>query len=344
MKQELLGRYPTTRSVCRDTNASSVRAVYEHAIEITSAPRGQLGWALLLPVVFLGLFGAIAGLSVPLMSGLLDSGGRGVVMALMSLPFLAMAWLGVGWILLYLWLTYWRRPFDLPQLYNRRTGTVYLLEESPSRELTWQRVADLLTRERRQRSWGVPTVRLVTVPWSALVVEDYRVTIYRGDGGRSVNRWLALAWWAEPAAAVTQATPDAATLRFNLGRAGAYLGPSTWPQEWEHVRRYMQHDGLALEAQHALAEPRGRLSWWGHLGASSAFGPGYRRFCREQPGLAAVIHLLAPVTLPLALLTATLGWLADRSGHELRWPEAVLQEAGALVTGSPQTICARPSA
>jgi hypothetical protein len=64
---------------------------------------------------------------------------------------------------------------------------------------------------------------------------------------------------------------------------------------------------------------------------SSAFGPGYLGFWQKHPVLSGFIHLLLPLTLPLALLTSTLGWLSDFAAYEVVWPDWVLQEVGPVV-------------
>jgi hypothetical protein len=329
MTTKLLGQYTTGHSVCREAWSHSVRTVYENAIEVTTAPRVFVGWRLLLPLIFLALFSGVAALSLPLLSDLLREGGRGVLVALLVSPVLAFAWAGALWLVLYLWLEHWRKPFDLPQLYNRRSGVVYLMEETPPRELTWQLVCDLLNPVERRRWFGARSVRVIAVPWASLVVEDYEVTTPMSHGPAIKRRWLSLV--VAEALGGMPMVYGKVLLRFDVGRAGADIGPSTRAEEWEHVRRYMRHEGPALVAGHALVESRGAQSWWVHLGVSSAFGPGYLGFWREHPVLSGFIHLLLPLTLPLALLTATLGWLSDLAAHEVAWPDWVLQEAGPVI-------------
>lgn len=331
MTTKLLGQYTTAHSVCREAWSFTVRAVYEHAIEITTAPRGLLGWSVLLPLIFLTVFGCIALLSVPLLAELLREGGRAFFVTLLLLPFLVLSWVATAWFGVNLWLTLWRRPFDLPQIYNRRNGTVYLFEEAPSRTLSVRRMFDLLNAEKRKHWFGPRALTVRVLPWSGLMVEDYEVTERLPKGGTITRRQLALTFEVDAQGDASMRKPGFELRRFNVGEAGDYTGPLTRAEEWEHVRRYMRLEGSALAVGHALAEPRRALNWWGHLGVSSAFGPGYLGFWREHPVLSGFIHLLLPLTLPLALLTTTLGWLSDLAAHEVAWPDWVLQEAGPVI-------------
>jgi hypothetical protein len=106
------------------------------------------------------------------------------------------------------------------------------------------------------------------------------------------------------------------------------LSEFSTPRVWEHLRRYMNENGPALPLGETVADTTVPVTWWESLGAISVFGPGYDKRWADSWGWMLIMHLLLPITLPLALLMATTNWLSYKTAYPVRWPQEVLDKVG----------------
>jgi hypothetical protein len=114
---------------------------------------------------------------------------------------------------------------------------------------------------------------------------------------------------------------------FGLGDAKVLTEFST-PRVWEHVRRYMNENGPPLPPGEQLADTSMPVTWWDSLGAVSVFGPGYLKRWRSNPILMAFMHVIGPITMPLAVLMATTNWASYKTAYSVHWPQEVLNKVG----------------
>ena len=332
MTSKLTGVYGTHHSVSNNPFSYGVITMYENAIEISTRPRTVNGWLILVQLtLFLSVFLTTTA-SILLQFILIYEGGSEEILAAMLilplLPFGVKASILLGISLL---LDNWRRPLDLPQIYNRHTGKLHFLEESPTCDFNWKNLGDIFNADARRRWFSPRCIVLKTLLWNSLVVEDYTV-ITTVNGITTHHQSLALV----SKKFYPNSYIDTVVARFNVGYSGKYCGPLTNPVDWEHVRRYMRQEGPPRNAWDCSAPLLGKASWWDQLGICSAFGPGYINFWRKHPILSTVAHLLVPLTLPLSLLVATLAWLSELTAYEVFWPAEILQEAGPIIKAQPE--------
>lgn len=110
---------------------------------------------------------------------------------------------------------------------------------------------------------------------------------------------------------------------FNVG-SSAELGEQTVPAIWEHIRRYMEENGPALQPGETVlaAERPGSLGQ--SISVVGPFGANYARWWKEQLPFMLLIHILFPFFVPFFLLWGLLNWLSYKTALPATWPKEVL--------------------
>lgn len=207
------------------------------------------------------------------------------------------------------------QPQDLPILFDRQRRKVYRLIEDLDEH-------------------GKPTRKgqgkFIEHDWDDIVAEHHVTTATTGS---SVQRHHTLVLMVRDKLAVNFQGPITPSNLppyvdgFGLGDAKVLSEFST-PRVWEHLRRYMNENGPSLPPGETVADTSVPVTWWDSLGAVSVFGPGYDQRWVDNWGWMLIMHLLMPITLPLALLMATTNWLSYKTAYPVQWPQEVLDLVG----------------
>ena len=110
---------------------------------------------------------------------------------------------------------------------------------------------------------------------------------------------------------------------FNVG-SSAELGEQTVPAVWEHIRRYMEEQGPALQAGETVLSTARPGGLGQSIGVVGPFGANYGRWWKEQLPFMLLIHILFPFFVPFFLLWGFLNWLSYKTALPAAWPEEVL--------------------
>ncbi|HRH18268.1 MAG TPA: hypothetical protein PLS22_12520 [Aquabacterium sp.] len=306
--------YLQDRSAAPQTTTRGwVRGVYQHAIEYTTFDKGIRGAAF--------LFGGIlmaAGAGFAAFSGFdfYDALSPTWFDYLFVLPS-SLIFLFIGiFALIHYGRREFFRPLDLPIIFDRQRRKVYRIDQTPP-----------LSVFSAFKPWPI---RYLEYDWDDIVAEHGVVTFTTGS---SAHRQHTLALMVRDKNAgdfqgpITPDNTPPYVDGFVLGDPKT-LSELTVPLVWEHVRRYMNENGPALPPGEQLADTTVPVTWWDSLGAVSVFGPGYVKRWRDGWGWMVIMHLLSPLTLPLAILMATTNWASYKTAYPVQWPQEVLDKVG----------------
>lgn len=296
-----------------------VKATYTEAIEYTGRTKSLRGLAFVSacffgPVMVAG-GGALASLifshtNMPLWAVALDS---------------LFALIGFSGILFGVWLAALAIRVDLfhlsdePVIFDRKHRKVYrLFMEVPA------------GRMRVFKPWPV---RACAYDWDLIDAEHHLESMVTGATLSSNHRLMF----------VVRKSADDSTIidSFQVGNP-MDLNEGLTAAMWEHIRRFMETRGPHLPTpDEPLADQSPPPSWWQGLGETGVFGPGYMARWRTQPGTMTLMHLAAPVTVPMLLLWATGNWLSYKTEIKADWPDEVRQAVGMPIdprTASVNTV------
>jgi hypothetical protein len=304
------------RAANESTTGGWVRGVYPNAIEYTTSAKSLRG------VVFL-----IGGVGCAVGSGffcwlMLGS----IVKSLTTHPngwsyFLVeltafLIFLATGlWALRFFSRLEFFLPIDLPIVFDRQRRKVYRLVE------------DLDDNGHpKQRGRGI----VIEHDWDDIVAEHHVSTTTTGSSAQRHHTLVLMVRDKNPGdfqGPITPTNLPPYVDGFGLGDAKVLTEFST-PRVWEHVRRYMNENGPPLPPGEQLADTSMPVTWWDSLGAVSVFGPGYLKRWRSNPILMAFMHVIGPITMPLAVLMATTNWASYKTAYSVHWPQEVLNKVG----------------
>ena len=317
--------YQQDQYMAEDTTTGGwVRCMYSDAIEYTTSSNSLRG------VIFLvgGIGGALAAAFICSLtgavlydnfSGLMGGGQHVWTYTIIGVPgFLIFLAAGI-WALRYFGRMEFFLPLDLPIIFDRKHRKVYrLLEDLDDKGQPKQRGQALVIEH----------------DWDDIVAEHHVTTATTGS---SVQRHHTLVLMVRDKntgdfkGPITPTNLPPYVDGFGLGDAKVLTEFST-PRIWEHVRRYMNENGPSLPPGEQLADTTVPVTWWDSLGAVSVFGPGYVKRWRDGWGWMAIMHLLSPLTLPLAIIMATTNWASYKTAYPVQWPQEVLDKIGPPLT------------
>jgi hypothetical protein len=293
-----------------------VRAVYADAIEYTTFAKEIRGVAFLLG-------GALITSGAWFFSWLFFDFLVRVALTAGPLPLLAflgvasVTFLSIG---LFALIHYGRReffrPLDLPILFDRHRRKVYRLDQTPPPGLL--------------ASFKPWPIRAVEHDWDDIVAEHGVVTFTTGSSAHRQHTLALMVRDKNPGDFKGEISPDNTPPYIDGFVFGdpKTLSEFSTPRVWEHVRRYMNENGPALPPGEQLADTTVPVTWWDSLGAVSVFGPGYVKRWRESWGWMLFMHLIGPITFPLAILMATTNWASYKTAYAVQWPQEVLDKIG----------------
>ena len=303
------------RAANESTTGGWVRGAYSNALEYTTSTKslrgvpfllGGLGTATLCSFVAYSGFGDI---------GELNRGSLGWFDYLFVIPS-SLAFLFAGlWALRFFARLEFFLPIDLPILFDRQRRKVYRLVEDLDE-----------SGHPKQRGRGI----VIEHDWDDIVAEHHVSTTTTGSSAQRHHTLVLMVRDKNPGdfqGPITPTNLPPYVDGFGLGDAKVLTEFST-PRVWEHVRRYMNENGPALPPGEQLADTTVPVTWWDSLGAVSVFGPGYVKRWRSNPILMAFMHVIGPITMPLAVLMATTNWASYKTAYPVQWPQEVLDKIG----------------
>ena len=300
------------------TSGGWIRGIHADSIEYTTSSKSLRGVTFLLGGIGVAAicFFASALFSAALYESFAKPKDTDWVLVFFAeLPF-ALIFLAAGiWSLRFFGRMEFFQPQDLPILFDRQRRKVYRLVED-------------LDEHGKLRHKGQG--RVIEHDWDDIVAEHHVTTTTTGS---SAQRHHTLVLMVRDKQAgdfqgpITPSNLPPYVDGFGLGDAKVLSEFST-PRVWEHLRRYMNENGPALPPGETVADTTVPVTWWDSLGAVSVFGPGYDQRWAGSWGWMLIMHLLLPITLPLALLMATTNWLSYKTAYPVQWPQEVLDKVG----------------
>lgn len=296
------------------TTCGWVRGIYPSALEYTTSAKGLRGVTFLIGGLgtaglcsfaawqFFGLIGRVA--------------NAGTLLPVVFLTTLLLIFLVVAlWALRFFARLEFFHPIDLPILFDRQHRKVYRLAEDLDE-----------TGHPKQRGRGI----VIEHDWDDIVAEHHVSTTTTGSSAQRNHTLVLMVRDKNPGdfqGPITPTNLPPYVDGFGLGDAKVLTEFST-PRVWEHVRRYMNENGPSLPPGEQLADTTVPVTWWDSLGAVSVFGPGYVKRWRSNPILMAFMHVIGPITMPLAVLMATTNWASYKTAYPVQWPQEVLDKIG----------------
>ena len=303
------------RAANESTTGGWVRGAYSNALEYTTSAKSLRGVAFLIgglgtaalcafgASLFFNLIVRIAPKAVPLLPFLFL--GTAVLLCLIT----------ALWALRFFARLEFFHPIDLPILFDRQHRKVYRLAEDLDE-----------TGHPKQRGRGI----VIEHDWDDIVAEHHVSTTTTGSSAQRNHTLVLMVRDKNPGdfqGPITPTNLPPYVDGFGLGDAKVLTEFST-PRVWEHVRRYMNENGPSLPPGEQLADTTVPVTWWDSLGAVSVFGPGYLKRWRSNPILMTFMHLIGPITMPLAILMATTNWASYKTAYPVQWPPEVLDKIG----------------
>jgi hypothetical protein len=303
------------RAVNESTTGGWVRGVYANALEYTTSAKSLRG----VPFLIGGLGTAVLSsfmcwMTLDLLLPTTTANAHWSLFAI-GVPGLFAFLATAIWALRFFARLEFFLPIDLPILFDRQRRKVYRMVEDLDEH-----------GKPKQRGKGV----VIDHDWDDIVAEHHVSTTTTGSSAQRHHTLVLMVRDKNPGdfkGPITPTNLPPYVDGFGLGDAKV-LSEFTTPRVWEHVRRYMNENGPALPPGEQLADTSVPVTWWDSLGAVSVFGPGYGKRWRSSPILMAFMHLIGPITFPLAILMASTNWASYKTAYAVQWPQEVLDKIG----------------
>lgn len=204
------------------------------------------------------------------------------------------------------------RPFDEPIIFDRKNRRVFRIFRDVQSGL-----AGLLKR------WPMRAVE-----WDWSLTEGWH-TVNLVTTGTAVSRHHHLRF-------VVRKSPTDSTIidSFTLGNS-LFMNERNVPVVWEHIRRFMENDGLHLQPQESLNNAKPSQSLWISMGAVGPFGPRFQTWWRRHPAVTISALVMSPVLLPLNLAWGFCHWLSSVTAFPVQLPDEVLQAVASGLDQNP---------
>ncbi len=300
------------------TSLGLIRCIYAEAIEYTTTPSRNRGLMFLIWGIGCFLMGLIpcGFMWLVLQDELNMRGGVNwfVIFTMGPMFFLCLAF-SFGALLIFGAGEFFR-PLDLPIIFDRRRRAVYRMVYEGT----------LLGGPGKAR------LSVLEYDWNDISASHAVRVISPGNGVASQkyhSMWLLVCNKRRNEVSGEICDENRTSYREEFGFGGFLsLNEHNIPSIWEHLRRYMNENGPALPPGEQLADTTVPVTWWDSLGAVSVFGSGYVKRWRSNPILMTFMHVIGPITMPLAVLMATTNWASYKTAYPVQWPQEVLDKIG----------------
>lgn len=288
------------REVERMIMNGEVSAVYPHAIEVPGFLFGTAKGML----TFAGLSALAASMFGWFMGFLALSAGKDTAWFAALFSSFGLIALGIATTFLRMDLFGYR---DEPVLFNRKTRKVHL----------FRRRANML------KPWAAWPLVIDTYDWDCILGEVHGGFQMAGGSLPAMRyRLLAAAYDGPTGRGRKVKLID----RFVIG---AEMPSQTYCiARWEHIRRYMEEGGPALQAGEPLLKRtfshRDALARGGLWALETGFYDGFK----DKPGPKIAGTLLTVLLSPVFVFFGAFRWLAEITSKEPWWPEGILEAAG----------------
>jgi len=210
-----------------------------------------------------------------------------------------------------------------PVLFNRAAGKVHVfLDEGTAIWEFW-------------RWFGMTRHSIHSYDWSCVRAEVAELTVLGHNNLPRKEVLLMLAFTESPGS-------NRVTARVGVGYTDSYVGTEAAEQRFEHIRRYMRHEGPPVAPGDHLYENQSKLSLWGALTwGQPLIGPGSWGYWTGSAVNGAwflsipfgvLCFTVLPLTVPGGLLRALSHW----SKAEPKWPAEILASVGGASLGSAE--------
>ena len=210
-----------------------------------------------------------------------------------------------------------------PVLFNRAAGKVHVfLDEGTAFWEFW-------------RWFGMTRHSIHSYDWSCVRAEVAELTVLGSNDLPRKETLLMLAFTESPGS-------NRVTARVGVGYTDAYVGTEAAEQRFEHIRRFMRHDGPPVVPGDHLYENQSKLSLWGALTwGQPLIGPGSGGYWTGAAVNGAwflsipfgvLCFTVLPLTVPGGLLRALSHW----SKAEPKWPAEILASVGGASLGASE--------
>jgi hypothetical protein len=199
-----------------------------------------------------------------------------------------------------------------PVLFDRAAEKVHVFVADP---LAWWRVWQLK-----------PTSHVESYDWSCVRGEVTEFIVLGGSGVPRQHYGLTCAVVDKPGSRKVIA-------RFGAGMSSVWNANAMF-QRWEHIRRYMRHDGPALSPGDSLYKDESTFELWSALTfLQPLLGPGSGIYWTGQAlgGLwffTVPFGLLTLIFLPFTAVAGLVRLIGHHLKYQPRWPEEILDSVG----------------
>jgi hypothetical protein len=197
-----------------------------------------------------------------------------------------------------------------PVLFNRGLGQVHVMESLP---LSWTEFFFM--------PWRIAgKTRIHSFPWSCVRGEVASLQIFQGQVLRTEFN-LFLAFTEAPES-------NRVVYRASVGTTTAYDDGQGCVNRWEHIRRFMRHEGPGFRAGDR-PWTNGAVSFWrGFFYGQMLLGPGSGKYWRTGSLWVYVTGVLSLFILPMTAYHGLVKWACCAIRPQPKWPAEILASIG----------------
>lgn len=197
-----------------------------------------------------------------------------------------------------------------PVLFDRDKGLVHVMDTQP---LTWTQFFFM--------PWRAAGHQVVTtLDWRCARAEVVTLQVFQGQIVRTEHN-LVLAFTESP-------DSHKVVYRTSVGTTTAYDSGRGCIDRWEHVRRYMRHEGPGWRAGDRPWGIDVPTFWRGFFFAQMLLGPGSGKFWRSRRWGVYVLGILSIAGLPFTAYAGLVRWACYAVRHQPTWPENIRATLG----------------
>ncbi len=225
--------------------------------------------------------------------------------------------LGLAWLMLRADITGYRYP---AVLFDRAAGKVHFFIDD---RITIRKPDGLYFRKSwlLWPLWGGGAHTILTFDWACIRAEVVKARIFTGVVAREEAQ-LRIVATKEPGGADV-----AASIGIGLGTTAMVVQPAL--DTWEHIRRFMQHEGPLFVLGDGPNPRLGREPLWqAPLFMQTIVGPGAMETWKEGSTADWLVSLFLMLCLPVLAPVGIARWICLRLKSEPKWPTEILASVG----------------
>ncbi len=195
-----------------------------------------------------------------------------------------------------------------PVMFNRATGQVHVFTD----ETKFWSLRPL---------WGGDRCSVQTYDWTNVRAQVSRFRVFTGNMAQD-NAALSCLVLKSP-------SEPQVVAEFSLGITTSALAVQLLLDHWEHIRRYMEHEGPMFQDGEGPYEQATTKSLLGAVFFGQPFiGPGWREQYENADLLTMIWQGVSPFFFPVTMLLGLCRWASYHLRSKPRWPTEVLASVG----------------